>query len=97
MMIDGLGVAEGTRRSAWMVRGTFSRQVYGSLWIALPVALAVVIGFVAFMLGVESNSAGPAIAGGLLAALLLMGALLVGATVSGIFRTVLYRDASAVA
>lgn len=97
MMIDGLGVAEGTRRSARMLRETFSRQVYGSLWIALPMVLSVVIGFVAFMLGVESNSVGPAIAGGLVAALLLMCAVLVGATVSVIFRTVLYRDASTTA
>ncbi|WP_457032135.1 DUF6159 family protein [Kitasatospora sp. P5_F3] len=97
MMIDGLGVAEGTRQSARMLRETFSRQVYGSLWIALPMGLSVVIGFVAFMLGVESNSVGPAVAGGLVAALLLMCALLLGATVSGIFRTVLYRDASTAA
>ncbi|WP_414168526.1 DUF6159 family protein [Streptoverticillium reticulum] len=42
MMVDGLGVLEGTRRSARMLRETFSRQVYGSLWIALPVILSVV-------------------------------------------------------
>jgi hypothetical protein len=97
MMLDGLGVLEGTRRSAQMLRETFSRQVYGSLWIALPVVFSTVLGFVAFMLGVESNSMGPAIAGASVAALLLVCALLLGATVSGIFRTVLYRDASATA
>jgi hypothetical protein len=97
MMVDGLGAVEGTRRSARMLRQTFSRQVYGSLWIALPLVLSVVIGFVAFMLGVESNSMGLAIAGASVAALLLVGALLVGATLSGILRTVLYRDASAAA
>jgi hypothetical protein len=94
MMIDGLGVVEGTRRSARMLRVTFTRQVYGSLWIALPLMLAMVLGFVAFMLGVESNRLGPAVAGGVVAVLLLVGVLLVGATVSGIFRTVLYRDAA---
>ncbi|MCC9310423.1 DUF6159 family protein [Kitasatospora sp. RB6PN24] len=97
MMIDGLGVVEGTRRSARMARETFSRRVYGSLWIALPLVLSVLLGFVAFMLGVESNDVAPAAAGGLVAVLLLVGALLVGATVSGIFRTVLYRDASTAA
>ncbi|TQF04228.1 hypothetical protein E6W39_20855 [Kitasatospora acidiphila] len=97
MMIDGLGVTEGIRRSSRMLRATFSRQVYGSLWIAAPVVLSVVIGFLAFMLGVESNSLGPAVAGGVVAALLLMCALLAGATISGIFRTVLYRDSSTAA
>ncbi|WP_269288871.1 DUF6159 family protein [Streptomyces sp. H39-C1] len=95
MMVDGLGLAEATRRSAQMLSETFSRRVYGSLWIALPIVLSVIIGFVAFMLGVESNDVGPAIAGGTAGALLLFCALLVGATVSAIFRTVLYRDASA--
>ncbi|MFI9105532.1 DUF6159 family protein [Streptomyces fildesensis] len=95
MMIDGLGVVESTRRSARMLRETFSRQVFGSLWIALPMVLAVVIGFAAFMLAAESNSMGPAIAAGLFATLLLICTLLVGATVSGIFRTMLYRDAAA--
>ncbi|MFF4405059.1 hypothetical protein [Streptomyces sp. NPDC001404] len=37
----------------------------------------------------------PALAGGAVAALLLVSAILVGTTVSGILRTVLYRDASA--
>ncbi|MFJ4675049.1 DUF6159 family protein [Kitasatospora sp. NPDC088783] len=97
MMIDGLGIAEGTRRSARMLRETFSRQVYGSVWIAVPLVLSVIVGFVAFMLGAESNSAGLAAAGGVLAALLLACALLAGATVSGIFRTVLYRDVSVAA
>ncbi|MFJ5927687.1 DUF6159 family protein [Kitasatospora sp. NPDC092948] len=94
MMVDGLGVAESTRRSARMLRETFTRQVYGSWWIVLPVLLSMVGGFVAFMLGVESNRPGPAITGGAVAALVLTGALLVGATVSAIFRTTLYRDAS---
>ncbi|MCZ4123857.1 DUF6159 family protein [Streptomyces sp. H39-S7] len=97
MVVDGLGVAEGTRRSARMVRETFSRQVWGSLWIALPMVLSVIVGFVAFMLGVESNDLGPAVAGGAFAVVMLLGALLVGATVSGIFRTALYRDAAATA
>ncbi|AUG75267.1 hypothetical protein CFP65_0292 [Kitasatospora sp. MMS16-BH015] len=94
MMIDGLGVAEGTRRSARMLRETFTRQVYGSLWIALPLIFAVFLGFAAFMVGLASNRLGPAVAGGVVAALVLAGALLVGATVSTIFRTVLYRDAA---
>ncbi|MFG2820461.1 DUF6159 family protein [Kitasatospora sp. NPDC048365] len=94
MVIDGLGVVESTRRSARMLRTTFSRQVYGSVWIAVPVLLSALIGFVAFMLGVESNSLAPAVAAGVFAALLLVAALLAAATVSGIFRTVLYRDAS---
>jgi len=97
MMVDGLGVAESTRRSARMLRETFSRQVYGTWWIVLPVFLAIVGGFVAFMLGVESNSLVPAIAGGAVAALVLACALLAGATVSAIFRTMLYRDASVAA
>jgi len=97
MVIDGLGVVEGARRSAGMLRGTFSRQIYGSLWIALPMLLSVVVGIMAFMLGVESNLTAVTIAGGLVAALLLVSALLAGAAVSGIFRTVLYRDAAAAA
>jgi hypothetical protein len=97
MMIDGLGAVEGARRSARMLGETYSRQVYGSLRIVLPSTLSVVIGLVALILGVESNNVVPAIAGGLVAALLLGCALLVGAAVSGIFRTMLYRDTVAAA
>ncbi|MEU3462033.1 DUF6159 family protein [Streptomyces sp. NPDC006733] len=97
MMVDGLGVVESTRRSARLLRETFSRQVWGSLWIALPMVFSVIIGFAAFMLAAESNDPGLAIAGGAFAVLILLGALLVGTTLSGIFRTALYRDAAATA
>ncbi|GAA1228663.1 hypothetical protein GCM10009665_18890 [Kitasatospora nipponensis] len=97
MMVDGLGVLEATRRSARLVRETFTRQVFGSLWIALPLVVSVIAGFIAFMIGVESDDARGALAGGLVALLLLMSAVLVGTTVSGIFRTMLYRDSSSAA
>jgi hypothetical protein len=97
ILLDDLGVLAGTRRSARLTRRTFSRSVYGSLWIALPCILAVLTGLVALILGAESDNAALAIAGAAAAALLLAGSLLVGATVSGIFRTALYRDVAATA
>ncbi|RKE17688.1 DUF6159 family protein [Streptomyces sp. TLI_171] len=93
LVLDDLPIREAARRSARTVRSTFSRQIYGSLWIAAPLALALLLGLVAVMLGIESNRPGPAIAAGAFAALLLGAALLVGATLSGIFRTLLYRAA----
>ncbi|MFF2630909.1 DUF6159 family protein [Kitasatospora griseola] len=95
IVLDDLPIREAARRSGRLLRTTFRRQVFGSLWIALPLGLAVLGGLVAVMLAIESNRPGPAVVTAVLAGLLLAAALLVGATVSGIFRTVLYREAVA--
>ncbi|KDN87223.1 DUF6159 family protein [Kitasatospora cheerisanensis] len=93
--LDDLPIREATRRSGRLLRATFTRQIFGSLWIGLPLLLAGLGGLVAVMLAIESDRPGPAVAAAVLAGLVLAAALLVGATVSGIFRTVLYREAVA--
>ncbi|MFD8598940.1 DUF6159 family protein [Kitasatospora sp. NPDC059646] len=95
IVLDDLPIREAARRSGRLLRTTFRPQIFGSAWIALPFALAVLGGLVALMLAVESNRPGPAVAAAVLAGLVLAAALLLGSTVSGIFRTVLYRQAVA--
>lgn len=94
MTIDGLGVLAALQQTGKLLRHSGGQQIRGTIWIYLPVFLALLPAAVVVVLGVESDNQVLALAALAGAAAWMALAVTLAVTISGIFRTMLYHDGS---